>query len=116
MAGMGALPKPEGQRRRRNAAPGTVVLPAAGRVGPVPVWPLAKPTKAQTERWALVWRKPQAVEWERKHEELVVARYVCKALLAERANAKGPVMTETRQLEDRLGLSDVAMLRLRWVI
>lgn len=40
MAGMGPPPKPEGQRRRRNVVPGTIRLPAAGRTGRAPAWPL----------------------------------------------------------------------------
>lgn len=40
MAGMGPPPKPDSQRRRRNAVPGATRLPAEGRTGPAPRWPL----------------------------------------------------------------------------
>jgi hypothetical protein len=44
----------------------------------------------------------------------VVARYV--VLLAEAEVGEPKVAAEVRQIEDRLGLSPMAMLRLRWEI
>lgn len=38
MAGMGPPPQPNA--RRRNARPAAQILPAAGRSGPIPAWPL----------------------------------------------------------------------------
>jgi hypothetical protein len=40
MGGMGPPPKPAGERRRRNATHATTKLPAGGREGAVPRWPL----------------------------------------------------------------------------
>ena len=40
MAGMGPPPKQASARRRRNAAPGMTRLPAEGRKGRPPTWPL----------------------------------------------------------------------------
>lgn len=40
MAGMGPVPKPAGERRRRNATVAMMKLPAAGREGVEPGWPL----------------------------------------------------------------------------
>lgn len=40
MAGMGPPPKPAGTRQRRNATHATTRLPAAGRSGSAPAWPL----------------------------------------------------------------------------
>ena len=40
MAGMGPPPKPSDQRARRNAGPAMTRLPAAGRQGRAPKWPL----------------------------------------------------------------------------
>jgi hypothetical protein len=113
MAGMGPLPKDPAQRRRRNAPAGTVRLPRAGRPGPAPEWPLSgKPPTV----WFEVWRTPQAVEWERQGHERVVARY-CRVLVqAEKTTASAAVLAEVRQMEDRLGLSAMSMLRLKWEI
>jgi len=40
MPGMGPAPKPADRRARRNATVATTTLPAEGRQGPPPVWPL----------------------------------------------------------------------------
>ncbi|PYC83442.1 hypothetical protein C7C46_08905 [Streptomyces tateyamensis] len=49
MAGMGPAPKPAAERRRRNVAASSTRLPAAGRPGPPPAWPLL-PDIASSER------------------------------------------------------------------
>ena len=59
---------------------------------------------------------PQARAWEHMHLERVVARYAAKLVEAEKPNAKAPLLSEVRQLEDRLGLNAAALLRLRWQI
>lgn len=66
--------------------------------------------------WAELWSRPQAVEWERQAMTRLVARYVAKCARAETARAPVTLQAEVRQLEDRLGLSPMALLRLRWVI
>lgn len=45
-----------------------------------------------------------------------VARYVRAMVRSEAADAPASLMAEARQLEDRLGLTPMAMLRLRWEI
>jgi hypothetical protein len=109
----GPAPKPAAQRRRTNAAPGVVLLPAAGRLGPPPRWPLEV---AEPPVWAWLWTLPQAVAWERLRLERVVARYAAALIAAESPDGSAAVMAEVRQIEDRLGLSAMAMLRLRWEI
>jgi hypothetical protein len=42
VAGNGPAPKPDAQRRRRNATVAMTKLPAEGRPGPAPAWPLGK--------------------------------------------------------------------------
>lgn len=116
MPGMGPAPKAANQRRRRNAVPGTIFLPAEGRKGRTPKWPIGSPSEAEDALWRELWRTPQAVAWERLRWTRVVARYVKVALEAEGDDATAPILGETRQLEDRLGLSPMAMLRLRWEI
>lgn len=109
----GPAPKPADQRRRRNLPPGTVRLPKAGRPGAAPLWPLTG--KAPTV-WYEVWRTPQAVEWERQGLERIVARY-CRILsAAEVKGAPATLLGEVRQMEDRLGLSAMAMKRLLWEV
>ena len=168
MPGMGPPPKPANQRARRNATVAMTQLPAEGRQGPAPVWPLpadvrltalvkslrdevrradaavedaatrkeltaaqARSTKAHRvldvavvtlresgkhERsiWADLWSLPQAVVWERTgwtREVAQYARFKAQAELGDLDAAK-----EARQHADRLGLSPMAMLRLRWEV
>ncbi|MEU9349040.1 hypothetical protein AB0D74_48370 [Streptomyces sp. NPDC048278] len=165
MAGMGPAPKPNA--RRRNASVAMVNLPAAGREGTPPRWPLlpdialqtrrdtaqrtsddlelklAEPTltgrrrtaaqrKADTAReaaailtaqlaaqerveaelWEQLWVLPQAVEWERAGWVREVAQYVRWKARAEQGDLDAA--KEARQLGDRLGLTPLALLRLRW--
>ena len=94
---------------------GVLVLPAEGRKGDTPDWPLpgaAEP--AERKLWRDLWRTPQAVEWERQGWTRVVARYVRCALAAE--HMERDAMAEARQLEDRLGLTPKAMRLLLWTI
>lgn len=124
MAGMGPPPKPDAQRRRRNAVPGTTYLPAEGRPGDPPTWPYDLFLEGERQLWGELWASPQAAAWERLGPGVarVVARYVrlsCRAesVAAGKATvADAQVLGEVRQMEDRLGLSSMAMLRLRWEI
>jgi hypothetical protein len=166
---MGPAPKPAGERRRRNATIATTKLPAEGRKGPAPVWPLLdditlterrntaqrqldevelqlmepdltsrqraaakrKLDAAQTavnllsaqleaqrrveaELWTELWATPQAVAWERLGWTREVAQYVRWKAKAEQGDLDAS--KEARQLADRLGLSPLAMLRLRWEV
>jgi len=45
-----------------------------------------------------------------------VARYVRVLCAAELVNASPTALSEARQMEDRLGLSPMSLLRLRWAI
>ncbi|MEV5138439.1 hypothetical protein AB0K71_05775 [Streptomyces syringium] len=121
----GPLPKPAGERRRRNATVAMTQLPAEGRCGPTPDWPLPplildEPELVEileareAELWAELWSTPQAVAWERLKWTRTVARYVRFEVRAETGDLKAGA--ESRLLEDRLGLSPQAMLRLRWEV
>lgn len=114
----GPAPKHPDERRRRNAAPTMVQLPAEGRKGAAPRWPLGKTQKGETDAWRAVWKTPQSVAWERMGPGVVrtVARYVRLLVEAEKPGASSTLAGEVRQLEDRLGLTPMAMLRLRWEI
>jgi hypothetical protein len=112
----GPPPKPDDQRRRRNATVAMTKLPAEGRPGRPPTWPLGTaPSPEERDLWRQLWRTPQAVAWERLGWTRTVARYVAVCLDAER-DMHPQLLAETRQLEDRLGLTPMSMLRLRWEI
>jgi hypothetical protein len=112
----GPVPKPDSQRRRRAASASTLRLPASGRSGAVPAWPLPYGSDLELATWRDLWRLPQAVAWESLHVGRVVARYVRALVSAEELGAPASIMAEARQLEDRLGLSAVSLAKLRWEI
>lgn len=133
---MPAAPKPDPVRR--NARVGPLKLPAEGRKGSAPKFPLPKmsvlrweyedkrrfqvldpeSTEARREQelelWDQLWRTPQAVAWERLGWVRVVARYARLAVAAEELDKDA--LSEARQLEDRLGLTPKAMRLLLWEI
>jgi hypothetical protein len=99
-----------------RARSGVLRLPAEGRTGPPPPWPLASSTAAERRRWAHVWSSPQAVAWERLRIEELVARYVRLVLRCEKRDASAFLQQQAIALEDRLGLSPRSMRLLLWDI
>jgi len=108
---------PKFQPRRRNARNGPVTLPAGGRSGPPPKWPLpGKPTAQEAAGWRELWATPQSVAWESLGWIRTVARY-CRAMIAaEQPGAQAPLLGQVTALEDRLGLTPKAMRLLLWQI
>ena len=106
--------------RRQNVKPPKLQLPAEGYKGPTPAWPIAGLDPPEWDRWQVLWTLPQAAMWAKLHLELIVARYVRDVLLVESGQsstaASSNLRAEVRQLEDRLGLNPIAMLRLDWEI
>lgn len=109
-------PPPDPNARRQNKRPDWIYLPRLGREGDPPVFPLPRPSAAVTLLWAALWSSPQAAAWEQLGWTRVVARYAKLLILAEKATAKAALLSEVRQLEDRLGLTPMAMRRLQWII
>lgn len=119
MAGLGRLPKPDGQRRNRNAVLGTGKLrriSATSKASKVPEWPLSKASKRELQFWTRLWSTPVSAAWEDLGWNDAVARYARLMAVAEAPNPPGIVLIEVRQLEDRLGLSPMSLLRLRWEV
>lgn len=102
---------------RRNARSGPQRLPAEGRSGPPPAWPLpGRTTAGERDAWVQLWCTPQAVAWERLGWTRTVARY-CRAMVrAEKVDASPPLLGQVTALEDRLGLTPKAMRLLLWEI
>lgn len=168
MAGTGPAPKHPDHRARRNSTVAMTRLPAEGRTGRAPAWPLAADVQLDTEIelikleikdiddeiswegaarrraalrrtrdrkvkrqreleamrkaagrlereiWTALWKTPQATQWAKRgwyREVALFARHQAKGEAGSLDDAK-----EARQREDRLGLNDQAMLRLRWEI
>lgn len=112
----GPAPKHPSKRVRRNRPPEMTQLPSEGRRGDPPSWPLPYPRKNELAIWADLWGMSQAVAWERLGMVRTVARYCRRLYEAEQKNSPVMVNAEVRQLEDRLGLSPLAMKRLQWEI
>ena len=91
-------------------------LPAAGRANKPPKWPLARSSKREGDLWATVWTLPQAVVWEQLGWFHEVALYVRLLAASEQPKCPPIQLVERRQQADRLGLTPMAMLRLRWEI
>lgn len=66
------------------------------------------------ELWRDLWKTPQAVMWQQMQWTREVAQYVRFKARAEAGDLDAA--KESRQLADRLGLTPLAMLRLRWKI
>lgn len=164
----GPPPKHPDQRARRNAAPGMTMLPAVGRRGRAPAWPLVAdvvmtakhglaeqkvarlefelleadnpPKQRAVERrldaareqhailtaqlaaqrdlekklWRTMWATPQAAQWEKLGWTRDVAQYVRHKVLGELGVLEDA--KEARAWSDRLGLTPMSMLRLRWQV
>lgn len=118
-------PAPARNPRRRNARPDWFKLPREGRKGPAPDWPMGGrfPSTRVRELWESLWATPQAEAWEMLGWTRVVARYAVLVVEAENDLAspgeRGPnasLLGEVRQLEDRIGLTPMAMRRLLWEV
>lgn len=115
-------PPPSRNPRRRNARPDWRVLPAAGRDGRAPRWPLPpvdeekENAKRRGALWRQLWATPQAVAWEALGWTRIVARYTQLVLEAEQPGASTGLLAEVRQLEDRIGLTPMSMKRLQWEV
>ena len=170
MAGMGPPPSPTARRpnaTRGGGASPAMRLPAAGRPGRPPRWPLlpdiglraklavveakveglefdlqmadpdrrgpierqldahrerlevlrfqvAEQEKRERALWRELWKTPQASAWDAHGWTRDVAQYCRHKVLAELGSLDDA--KEARQWSDRLGLNDLALLRLRWVI
>lgn len=111
----GPAPDPTALRRDRDVGEWTV-LPAEGRQGATPDWPMDDGTVREGEMWRIMWRKPQALMWERYGQDYEVALYVRRACEAEQMDAPVALSTLVRQLADSLGLTTPGMRANRWRI
>lgn len=111
----GPAPDPNALRRDRDSKD-WVLLPAAGRRGKPPAWPLSKANQRELELWTDEWKRPQAVEWKKLRLQVEVAIYVRTLVAAEKRNAPTSMRTLLRQQQESLGLSTSGLARNRWRI
>lgn len=111
----GRPPDPNALRRDRVPIDWTL-LPAAGRLGVPPPWPLTRPTARELVFWEREWSRPQAIAWQHNRQELEVALYVRSLVAAERPDARITMRTLVRQQQDALGLTAPGLRSNRWAI
>jgi hypothetical protein len=100
-------------RRDRKDDAGWTVLPAEGRKGKAPSFPLIDPSKRELQIWVRLWKLPQALLWEKNQQELAVAFHVRTLCEAERADAQANLRTLVRQQAGELLLTIPAMYSAR---
>ncbi len=117
MGSRGPAPEPDALRRNRPSDQASWTdLPAAGRQGEAPAWPLPRPIRREIALWNALWQRPQAVIWERDGLVEEVAHYVRADVEAERRDAPTPLRKLRDERAKALGLTEDALLRLRWRI
>ncbi|MGW3724824.1 phage terminase small subunit [Streptomyces sp. NPDC000851] len=112
-------PAPTSTERSHKAkadAQGWVTLPADGRDGPLPAFPLSSPTDREMDLWERLWETPQATMWERLGQDFEVASYVRLLVRAEKPGSSAIVWGQVKQFAESLGLSVSGMQRNRWTI
>lgn len=86
-----------------------------GAAGAAALWLLDDLSEAEEAVWASLWSSPPAIGLERCGSARVAVRY-CRMLAQCEAGPGSATLLVVRQLEDRSGLSPIAMAWLRWVV
>lgn len=112
----GPPPDRNARRNRTTDHGGWIHLPAEGREGDAPDWPLSRPTKFERERWTAEWLRPQAIMWERRGWEVQVALYVRTLRVATGPKASATSTSSLLRQMVNLGLTEDGLARNRWII
>jgi hypothetical protein len=110
----GPAPDPNALRRGRAGDQEWTVLPREGRKGRAPKFPLEDPTDSELALWSLLWKKPQAVMWERLGVHLQVAAYARTFLESVSKYGSPTLKTAALRMEGELGISIPGMHQHRW--
>jgi hypothetical protein len=111
----GPPPDPNALRRKRDAGE-WVTLPAEGRQGNPPAWPLESPKLREILLWVEEWKRPQAVAWEALGLVRDVAFFVRESIEAEAPGSSVARRNLVRQRADMLGLTVSGLRTNRWRI
>lgn len=112
----GPPPDPQSLRSGGRDADSWITLPAEGRQGDPPEFPLPRQSKREGDLWAKLWVKPQAIMWEANGLDDEVALHVRTFVAAEKVSAPVTMRTLVKQQREELGLSLSGMHRNRWRI
>ncbi len=108
--------RPTAIRRGKDAEAGWTHLPAEGRQGETPAWPLTRMSSREGVLWAELWTRPQAVRWELDRIQLEVAMYVRVLARAERPKAPASDVKEEKARANALGLTRDGLAKNHWII
>lgn len=109
----GPAPDPNSYRSQNRD---WVMLPAAGFVGDVPGWPFEPDNQFELDMWSSLWRKPQAVMWDRLGLADQVAAYVRAYVESVAVEASSSLKTAVLRMETELGISVAGMRQNGWLI
>lgn len=112
----GPPPDPNALRRARRDDAEWTTLPREGRKGRIPAFPLPYANEHELTFWKAVWKKPQAVMWDRMGLHFQVAAYVRAFVESTSGDASAGLKTAVLRMEAELGLSLPGMHQLRWKI
>jgi hypothetical protein len=99
------------RRDRPGDKDGWTTLPAEGRTGEPPGWPLDQQSGREAELWASFWRKPVATIWERDSIVEVVALFVRQFAEGEVPKSSAENRKTIRLMMADLYLTPDSMLR-----
>ena len=107
------IPDPNALRRDRKDDASWTTLPSKVDVK-TPAWPLVGESERETELWAGIWKRPQALLWKQNSQEIEVALYVRQLAIVELPSVGGAAlaMVLLRQA-DNLLLTIPAMYKAR---
>lgn len=111
----GPAPDPNALRRDRDQKE-WINLPAEGRKGKAPEWPLSDPSLRELALWEREWKRPQALMWEANGQENEVALYVRSLEDAENPEASVAARQLIKQQMEALGISIPGLRANRWII
>ena len=115
---MPPLPKPPGQRVRRNKEQKEwKQLPAGGSGLTAPKLPTKKPTwlKSTRDKWKRLWASPMATTFT-EADRIALERMALLWDEISRGNTGGGRLNAVQNLEDRFGISPKSRRQLQWEI
>jgi len=116
-ANSGPVPTSTGRSHKaKQDQQGWITLPAEGRDGALPAFPLVDPSAREYEIWERLWETPQAAQWELMGLEFEVAAYVRLLARAELPKSSSLIWSQVKMHGESLGLTANGMLRNRWVV
>lgn len=105
---------PNALRRDRKDDAAWVTLPSEGFQGEIPAWPFGLTQDDEPSLWVELWRKPQAIMWDKLGLQNQVAAYVRAFLESVEPKASAGLKTAVLRMEAEIGLSLPGMGSLRW--